>query len=60
MSNRTLIRGGQVISQDPGIGILPKGDVLIEDDRIAAIAPALSAPADSTSSAGTCCPASPH
>jgi cytosine/adenosine deaminase-related metal-dependent hydrolase len=46
MSNRTLIRGGQVISQDPGIGILPKGDVLIEDDRILAVQPEISADAD--------------
>ena len=46
MSHRTLIRGGQVVSQDPAIGDLPKGDVLIEDDRIVAVQPEISADAD--------------
>ena len=36
---RTLIKGGMVVSGDPRIGDLPRGDVLVEDDRIAAIAP---------------------
>jgi 5-methylthioadenosine/S-adenosylhomocysteine deaminase len=35
---RTLVRGGMVISVDPAVGDLPRGDVLIEDGRIAAVA----------------------
>lgn len=35
--NRTLIRGGTVISVDPSVGNLSKGDVLIEGSRIAAV-----------------------
>lgn len=35
---RTLVRGGMVVSMDPAVGDLPRGDVLIEDGRIAAIA----------------------
>ncbi|WP_410667436.1 amidohydrolase family protein [Amycolatopsis sp. cmx-4-68] len=38
---RTLIRGGTVVSVDPAVGDFPRGDVLIEDGRIAAVAPAL-------------------
>src|SRR5215469_14226169 len=41
MTNRILLRGGTVISMDESVGDLPKGDVLIEDDRITAIAPSL-------------------
>ncbi len=37
MSNRILLRGGQVLTMDPQLGDLPDGDVLIEDDRIAAV-----------------------
>jgi len=43
---RMLIKGGQVLSMDREIGDLPKGDVLIEDDRIAAVATEISADAD--------------
>jgi cytosine/adenosine deaminase-related metal-dependent hydrolase len=43
MATRTLIRGGMVLSADPGIGDLPRGDVLIEDTRIAAVGPDLPA-----------------
>jgi 5-methylthioadenosine/S-adenosylhomocysteine deaminase len=39
MSRKTLIQGRIVYSVDPTIGNLPKGDVLIEDDRIVAVAP---------------------
>ncbi|HLT11231.1 MAG TPA: amidohydrolase family protein [Micromonosporaceae bacterium] len=46
MSNRILIRGGHVISQDPAVGNLPKGDVLIEDDRIVAVQPEINAEAE--------------
>ncbi|MEU8355898.1 amidohydrolase family protein [Nonomuraea sp. NPDC048882] len=34
---RTLVRGGMVVSVDPEVGDLPRGDVLIEDGRIAAV-----------------------
>ncbi|MFH0521807.1 amidohydrolase family protein [Streptomyces sp. M41] len=37
MNNRILLRGGHVLSMDPGIGDLPKGDVLIEDGTITAV-----------------------
>ncbi|MFJ8630123.1 amidohydrolase family protein [Streptomyces sp. NPDC093568] len=37
MSNRILLRGGHVLSMDPGIGDLPQGDVLIEDGKIMAV-----------------------
>ena len=39
MSNRLLLRGGYVISVDPEIGDINGGDVLIEGDSIAAVAP---------------------
>ncbi|MDC0767187.1 amidohydrolase family protein [Streptomyces sp. HD] len=45
MTNRTVLRGGHVLSMDPGIGDLPQGDVLIEDGRIAAVQPEISADA---------------
>jgi 5-methylthioadenosine/S-adenosylhomocysteine deaminase len=37
--NRLLLRGGYVISGDPAIGDIKGGDVLLEDDTIAAVAP---------------------
>lgn len=37
--SRYLIRGGAVITMDRQLGNLPTGDVLIEDGRIAAVAP---------------------
>lgn len=43
MAERKLLRGGTVISMDPEIGDLAPGDVLIEDDKIAAIAPQIAA-----------------
>jgi 5-methylthioadenosine/S-adenosylhomocysteine deaminase len=36
---KTLVRGGMVVSMDPATGDLLRGDVLIEDGRIAAVAP---------------------
>src|SRR5262245_27964457 len=45
MSNRILIRNGTVLTVDPTLGDLPRGDVLIEDDKIAAVGPDL-APGD--------------
>lgn len=41
--DRRIIAGGCIISMDPAIGDLPKGDLLIENGRITAIAPAISA-----------------
>jgi 5-methylthioadenosine/S-adenosylhomocysteine deaminase len=43
---KKLIRGGTVLSMDPEIGDLPKGDVLIEDDRIVAVQPEINADAE--------------
>ncbi len=37
MSDRVLLRGGYVLSMDEALGELPSGDVLIEDDAIAAV-----------------------
>lgn len=37
MSNRILLRGGLVLTMDPRLGDLTPGDVLIEDDKIAAV-----------------------
>ena len=52
MSTKTLIRGGTVISMDAAIGDLPRGDVLIEDDRIVAVEPHISADAEVIEAAG--------
>jgi 5-methylthioadenosine/S-adenosylhomocysteine deaminase len=41
---RLVISGGMVLSMDPEIGDVPRGDVLIEDGRIAAIGTDLDAP----------------
>ncbi len=41
-ASRTLIRGASIVSMDEGVGDLV-GDVLVEGDRIAAIAPSLQA-----------------
>ena len=38
---RTLFRGGTVVTNDPAIGDLRTGDVLVENDRIVAVAPKL-------------------
>lgn len=40
-TQRTLVRGGHVLTMDPAIGELPRGDVLIEDGTITAVAPSL-------------------
>jgi cytosine/adenosine deaminase-related metal-dependent hydrolase len=52
MSDRTLIRGGHVLSMDPDIGDLEKGDVLIEDGRIAAVQPSIEADAEIIDASG--------
>jgi cytosine/adenosine deaminase-related metal-dependent hydrolase len=43
---RVLLRSGIVVTQEPRLGVLPKGDVLVEGSRIAAIAPELQADAE--------------
>jgi imidazolonepropionase-like amidohydrolase len=43
-NGRTLIKGATVISVDPEIGDLPKGDVLFEGGKIAEVAPDVKAP----------------
>jgi len=43
MSERTLIKGGIVLTQDESLGELPGADILIEDDRILDVRPGLSA-----------------
>jgi cytosine/adenosine deaminase-related metal-dependent hydrolase len=40
---RTLIKGATVVTMDAQLGDLPAGDILIENDRIAAVGPALAA-----------------
>ena len=45
MTTKTIIRGGTVLSMDPTIGDLARGDVLIEDDKIVAVEPDISADA---------------
>jgi cytosine/adenosine deaminase-related metal-dependent hydrolase len=35
---RTLIRGGTILSMDPGVGDFARGDVLLEGDRIVEVA----------------------
>ena len=40
-----LVRGGYVITMDPGTGDVPDGDVLVSDGAIAAVGPGLTAPA---------------
>jgi 5-methylthioadenosine/S-adenosylhomocysteine deaminase len=43
MANRTLIRGGIVLTQDEQLGEIPNADILIEDDRIVDVGKSLSA-----------------
>ena len=43
MTDRILIRGGIVLTQDEQLGELPNADILIEGDKIAAIGKGLSA-----------------
>ena len=49
---RLLLKSGIVVTQDPKLGVLPTGDVLVEDGRIAAIAPKLSADAETIDCVG--------
>lgn len=43
MSQRKLLKGAQIVSIDPSIGVLASGDVLIDGDKIAAVGPNLEA-----------------
>lgn len=45
-NGRTLIKGGTILSMDPLVGDFEVGDVLVEDDRIVAVGPNLTAEAD--------------
>ncbi len=52
MTDRMLIRGGTVLSMDPAIGDLPRGDVLIEDDTIVAVDTQIAADAEIVDATG--------
>ena len=52
MTKRILLRGGQVLTMDPTIGDLDKGDVLIEDDKIVAVQPSIDADAEVVDATG--------
>jgi 5-methylthioadenosine/S-adenosylhomocysteine deaminase len=52
MADRLLLRGGTVLTVDPNLGDLPKGDVLIEGDRIAQVAPQIDADAEVVDASG--------
>lgn len=39
-----LVRGATVLSMDPAVGDLPRGDILVRDGAIAAVAPSVPAP----------------
>jgi cytosine/adenosine deaminase-related metal-dependent hydrolase len=43
VTDRTLIKDAIVLTQDPELGELPRADILVEDDRIAAVGPNLQA-----------------
>lgn len=56
MGTRTLISGATILSMDPSVGDLPKGDILIEDCRIAAIGAEIAAgDAERVDGAGRIC-----
>jgi 5-methylthioadenosine/S-adenosylhomocysteine deaminase len=52
MGDRLLLRGGHVLTVDPELGDLPKGDVLIDGDRIAEVAPQVDADAEVVDTSG--------
>jgi cytosine/adenosine deaminase-related metal-dependent hydrolase len=45
-THRTLVSGGQVLSMDPALGVLPSADVLIEDGEIVYVGPPIDATVD--------------
>ena len=46
MADRLLLRGGRVITMDPGIGDLTTGDVLIDGETVAEVGPSIDADAE--------------
>jgi 5-methylthioadenosine/S-adenosylhomocysteine deaminase len=52
MADRLLLRGGTVLTVDPDLGDLPTGDVLIEGDTIAQVAPRIDADAEVVDAGG--------
>jgi cytosine/adenosine deaminase-related metal-dependent hydrolase len=46
MGDRLLLRGGHVLTVDPQLGDLPKGDVLIDGETIETVAPSVDADAE--------------
>ncbi len=52
MGDRLLLRGGCVLTVDPRLGDLPRGDVLIDGDTIAAVEPDIQADAEVIDVAG--------
>jgi cytosine/adenosine deaminase-related metal-dependent hydrolase len=52
MGDRLLLRGGHVLTMDPQLGDLPSGDVLIDGDRIAEVAPRVDADAEVVDTSG--------
>jgi 5-methylthioadenosine/S-adenosylhomocysteine deaminase len=52
MANRLLLRGGHVLTMDPALGDLPQGDVLVEGDAIATVAPRVDADAEVLDASG--------
>src|SRR5215831_99564 len=46
-NQRIVLRGGTIVSMDPKVGNLAKGDILIQGKKIAAIAPEVKAPPQS-------------
>jgi 5-methylthioadenosine/S-adenosylhomocysteine deaminase len=52
MADRLLLRGGTVLTVDPDLGDLPTGDVLIEGDTIAQVAPRIDADAEVLDASG--------
>src|SRR5919204_3059940 len=51
-STRLLLKSGIVVTQDSKLGVLPKGDVLVENGRIAAVGTTLDAEAEVVDCAG--------
>src|ERR1044072_9512618 len=49
---KLLLKSGIVVTQDTKLGVLPKGEVLVDGDRIAAIAPDLQADAETVDCSG--------
>jgi cytosine/adenosine deaminase-related metal-dependent hydrolase len=41
--NRILVKGAAIVTMDRNLGDLPRGDILVEGDSIAAVAPEIDA-----------------